>query len=359
MNLSENPHNELLFVAFNQDSSCFACGSVDGFSVHNVHPFRETFRRVFTQGGIGIVEMLYRCNILALVGGGETPRYPPNKVMIWDDRQNRCVGELLFKTNVVAVRLRRDRVICVLDSKVHVHRFKDLKLLSQYVTYPNPNGLIAQSATQESDVLAVPGPNIGTVRIELNSIGKNTMLKAHESELAAIALNFDGSVLATASDKGTIVRTWDTVSGVQLREFRRGADRAEIYSIAFNRPSTYVICSSDKGTVHVFAHNGHNGFNTQASGGIGQYAQQHSAKPTVFENATLNGNGITATLSAPSTPPNTSTGHSNQTLAAMPGPLGYLQKVLPEAVVSVASVAAVDVAAVVAFALFLSFSLFL
>eukprot|EP00605_Chrysophyceae_sp_TOSAG23-4_P001367 GSChrysophyteH1.ASY1.ANO1.1487.1 assembled CDS len=276
MNLSENPHNELLFVAFNQDSSCFACGSVDGFSVHNVHPFRETFRRVFTQGGIGIVEMLYRCNILALVGGGETPRYPPNKVMIWDDRQNRCVGELLFKTNVVAVRLRRDRVIC-------------------YVTYPNPNGLIAQSATQESDVLAVPGPNIGT----------NTMLKAHESELAAIALNFDGSVLATASDKGTIVRTWDTVSGVQLREFRRGADRAEIYSIAFNRPSTYVICSSDKGTVHVFAHNGHNGFNTQAS----------------------------ATLSAPSTPPNTSTGHSNQTLAVMPGPLGYLQKVLPEAVI--------------------------
>jgi hypothetical protein len=45
---------------------------------------------------------------------------------------------------------------------------------------------------------------------------------------------------------------YDTLSGELLQELRRGADRAEIYSIAFNAGSTMLACTSDKGTVHIF-----------------------------------------------------------------------------------------------------------
>ncbi|GAB4829859.1 Autophagy- protein 18a, partial [Ancistrocladus abbreviatus] len=66
-----------------------------GFRIYNCDPFREMFRQDFDRiGGVGTVEMLFWFNILALVAGGPDPLYPVNKVMIWDDHQSHCIGEL-------------------------------------------------------------------------------------------------------------------------------------------------------------------------------------------------------------------------------------------------------------------------
>ena len=121
-------------------AGCFAVGTDQGFRIYNCEPFKETFRRDCASGGIGQVEMLFRCNILALVGGGRNPRYPSHKVMIWDDHQNRCIGELSFRSEVRAVRLRRDRVVVVLSSKVYVYNFADLSLLDHIETAENSKG---------------------------------------------------------------------------------------------------------------------------------------------------------------------------------------------------------------------------
>ncbi|KAK7258892.1 hypothetical protein RIF29_24481 [Crotalaria pallida] len=249
----------LLHLSFNQDSGCFSAATDQGFRIYNCDPFREIFRRDFgPAAAISLVQMLFRCNILAFVGAAPGPpafsdhRFPANKVMIWDDHQSRCIGELSFRSEVKGVRLRRDRIVVVLLYKIFVYNFADLKVLHQIDTFVNPKGLCEVSNVSGTMVLVCPGLQKGQVRVEHYASKRTKFLMAHDSRISCFALTQDGRLVATASSKGTLVRVFNTLDGSLLQEVRRGADRAEIYSLAFSATAQWLAVSSDKGTVHVF-----------------------------------------------------------------------------------------------------------
>lgn len=244
---------ELISVSWNQDYGCFAAGTSCGFRIYNCEPFKETFRRDLKSGGFRIVEMLFRCNILALVGAGDNSQYPPNKVIIWDDHQSRCIGEFAFRSDVRAVKLSRDRIVVVLEHKIYVYSFVDLKLLHQIETLANPRGLCCLSHHSSTSVLACPGLQRGQVRIEHFGLNMIKLINAHDSHIACFTLTLDGLLLATASTRGTLIRIFNTVDGTRLQEVRRGVDRAEIYSIALSPNVRWLAVASDKGTVHIFS----------------------------------------------------------------------------------------------------------
>ena len=70
-----------------------------------------TFVDFGTCGGIGYCEMLHRTNLLALVGGGQAPKFPESRVMVWDDLQSKFVYELNFKSKVLSIRMKKKRLI--------------------------------------------------------------------------------------------------------------------------------------------------------------------------------------------------------------------------------------------------------
>ena len=87
---------------------------------------------------------------------------------------------------------------------------------------------------------------------DLGSLSLRQLLEAHESALRGLALTADGSKVATASIKGTVVRLWDVATATCLQEYRRGVERATITCLSFSWDFKWLACTSDKGTAHVF-----------------------------------------------------------------------------------------------------------
>ena len=133
-----------------------------------------------------------------------------------------------------------------------MYNFADLRLIDAIDTCFNPKGICALSSDPSISVLATPDKQKGQVKITIYEKNHSFVIQCHNSSLSCIALNFGGNLLATASDKGTLIRIFSTDDGAPLQEVRRGSDKAEIYSIAFDKNSKWIACSSDKGTIHIF-----------------------------------------------------------------------------------------------------------
>ena len=78
------------------------------------------------------------------------------------------------------------------------------------------------------------------------------MIPAHDTEIGAMAVNPDGTLIASASARGHIIKIYSTDGGEVVQELKRGNSKAEITQIVFH-PTQYILaCSSSKSSIHVF-----------------------------------------------------------------------------------------------------------
>lgn len=285
------------FANFNQDFSCISVGFEDGYRVYNCEPFSCCYEH--KDSSIGIVEMLFSSSLLAIVGSGEDVNFSPRRLKIVNSKRNTTICEFTFKTTILAVKMNRESLIVVLDDTIYVYDISGMRLLHTIETPPNPIGLIALSSnSQQNNYLAYPSPqklvnNLETgspsndgeggiaggggvegdsktgnssttgannsqirngdiIIFDCNTLHPISVIEAHKTKVAAMVFSNDGSLLATASDKGTIIRVFSVETGVKLYQFRRGTYNTKIYSLAFSPDNMFLIASSATETVHIF-----------------------------------------------------------------------------------------------------------
>ncbi|KAG0301352.1 autophagy protein [Dissophora globulifera] len=276
---------DLLFINFNQDFSCISVGTKHGFKIYNCDPFGKCYAK--SDSSIGIVEMLFCTSLVAIVGAGDQPASSPRRLQIINTKRQSTICELTFPTTILSVKLNRKRLIVVLEDQIYVYDISNMKLLHTIETSPNPNAICALSPSADNCYLAYPSPTPSPTS-PFSSNGRDeshgpsgdvlifnaltlqvvNIVQAHKTSVSNISINSEGTMLATASDKGTVIRIWSIPNAQRLFQFRRGSQSARIYSLSFNLASSLLCVSSDTDTVHIFKLGGSSSSNRDKNGGL-------------------------------------------------------------------------------------------
>ncbi|KAI0280119.1 WD40 repeat-like protein [Russula aff. rugulosa BPL654] len=297
----------MLFANFNQDFTCISVGTRKGYSITNCDPFGRVY--TMNDGARGIVEMLFCTSLIALVGAADQPSSSPRKLQIVNTKRQSMICELLFPSSILAVKMNRKTLVIVLEAEIYIYDISNMRLQHVIETTPNPEAIVALSPSADNSYLAYPSPvplpapvpiapqtppaqpsstgaaSGDVLLFSTKSLTVSQIIRAHKAPISALALNSTGTLLATASDKGTVIRVWGVPGAEKLYQFRRGTREARIYSLNFNVVGTLLAVSSAHDTVHIFKLGGGRSSGSSGSSSRDDYATSPSGSVDSREGA--------------------------------------------------------------------------
>ena len=133
--------------------------------IYNSFPLKLKCKREMG-GGIVLIEMLNRSNIIALVGGGNNPKFDNNKVIIWDDLECAISAEIIVTYIVQNVKLKRTKIFIIGEMIIDVFTLGNNYLkIDSINTCQNRNGIFGISLDPKVNIICYP-IDIGKISIK-------------------------------------------------------------------------------------------------------------------------------------------------------------------------------------------------
>lgn len=145
----------ILDAHFDADARIFTAATAEGFAIYRTWPLQLLRKRgmhlclfllndtddmnpEFTGGTLRTVLPLHTSSLLFLLGGGPSPLFPRNKVILWDDALGRVVAELEFRNEVCAIACRRGWLAVAMRRRVVVFEVgKNVRRYQEWDTCDN------------------------------------------------------------------------------------------------------------------------------------------------------------------------------------------------------------------------------
>lgn len=251
----DSERDTVLYYSLNQDQDCLAVGTKTGYRIYNLQNVKLVAQ--YDDAGVGIIEMLYSTNLLALVGADANNNYlSPKRLTIWNSNNSNAICEISFPYKVTAVKINKQRLVICIKDKIHIYDLKDTRILESLVVKNNQLGRMVLSPHNSENCYLVYTDSItkGTVKVyDAWNLRQAASFEAHQSPILKMDMNYHGSKLVTASCKGTLIRVFHLPKGTRLYTFNNSyMANVMVYSLNFSRKENYIVLSSENGTVHCY-----------------------------------------------------------------------------------------------------------
>jgi autophagy-related protein 18 len=247
--------DEICSLSFNQDYSHILVGLRRGSRVfdNNMKLIREKLR----EQSIGVIRTLYSSSLMLYVESGAEATSSRRILHVYHSGNSKEITSMSYTSTILGVHLNRLTLVVIIATGLYIYDTPTMNLRHEIVNTENPLGIAALSRIN-NNFLAYPSNTVGEAHIYDTTYMRHIgLIYAHNSSLAHLEFNSDGTMLATASEKGTVIRIFSTAVGAgfgtKLYELRRGTyAQATIYSMCFNSDSSFFSLTSDRETVHIF-----------------------------------------------------------------------------------------------------------
>lgn len=213
-------------------------------------------------GPIQMIEMANCSSLLVLVGKTNYGEFSPKKIVLWGKSNQLNEGDVIcsswpFGSSISKVKVNTEYLLVFEGSNIHVFDTKSMmNLWSFEIGYVIAHDMSSDKSNGSIYLAYSVDTEIGEVFIyNLTTFNNTNMFNAHKSEIASICINYDNTMLATTSKKGTIIRVFSLPEGVRLFNLKRGISHSIINSLSFNttlEDTQNLIVSSQTGTIHFF-----------------------------------------------------------------------------------------------------------
>lgn len=234
-------------IFFNNTQSHFIVTTHNSISIFSTSPLRRLLTRNFNFEDEVLVmsKLLNGSNFIGIITHGTD--YQNTYFILYDDSTQNEVFRIQ-RNDIRDFYLDSEFIILVFDSNVEIYKLdndfkmiKKLDIRDSSKIYYNSGKLLFASPWKSGQA------HLLDIKTE-----KSMIIKACKSSIRNLRLSQDNSKIAICSQKGTIIRMFDSNTGALLRSYRRGSDEADIYEMQFNRNGTKLAVVSDKQTLHIF-----------------------------------------------------------------------------------------------------------